>query len=189
MNRRKVRQYTLGRELGHGTFGCVYDAYLEATPRVRVPVAIKKILVQSDDGVDATTIRETTVLRKLRHDRIVRMLDVFFWDDSVMIIMEKCECDLFIYMKNCPQFRVPVEKMNKFVRQLCEGVNFMHANGFLHRDIKPSNLLLTADGDLKIGDFGLARLYAESVPMTPRTCTLWYRAPEVLVGASFVPRQ
>jgi cell division cycle 2-like protein len=67
--------------------------------------------------------------------------------------------------------------------QLLAGVNHLHDNWIIHRDLKTSNLLLSNKGILKIGDFGLAREYGSPLkPYTPVVVTLWYRAPELLLG-------
>ena len=70
------------------------------------------------------------------------------------------------------------------MKQLCEGMAYLHKNKILHRDIKGGNLLLTKDGILKIADFGLARNYFpnQDLQYTNRVVTLWYRAPELLLG-------
>lgn len=73
------------------------------------------------------------------------------------------------------------------MKQLLLGLKHCHENGVLHRDIKTSNLLLSKDGVLKIADFGLATSFdpARTQPMTSQVITLWYRPPELLLGATF----
>ena len=72
------------------------------------------------------------------------------------------------------------------MQQLLSGLDHCHSRGVLHRDIKGSNLLIDNNGILKIADFGLATSYDphHSVPLTSRVVTLWYRPPELLLGAS-----
>jgi cyclin-dependent kinase 12/13 len=72
------------------------------------------------------------------------------------------------------------------MQQLLSGLQHCLENGVLHRDIKPSNLLIDKNGVLKIADFGLANLYLpnKTRPLTSRVVTLWYRAPELLLGST-----
>ena len=71
-----------------------------------------------------------------------------------------------------------------FLYQLLRGLKYVHSANVLHRDLKPSNLLLNANCDLKIGDFGLARTTSETDFMTEYVVTRWYRAPELLLNCS-----
>lgn len=71
-----------------------------------------------------------------------------------------------------------------YMHQLLSGLQHCHDRGILHRDIKGSNLLIDKNGMLKIADFGLANYYTHDRPLTNRVVTLWYRAPELLLGAT-----
>lgn len=76
--------------------------------------------------------------------------------------------------------------LQSYLRQLLEGVAYCHAARVLHRDLKPQNLLVDADGHIKLADFGLARAFGIPVrAYTHEVVTLWYRAPEILLGAKF----
>ena len=74
--------------------------------------------------------------------------------------------------------------MKYFLYQILRGLKYIHSANVLHRDLKPSNLLLNANCDLKICDFGLARVTSESDFMTEYVVTRWYRAPELLLNSS-----
>lgn len=75
------------------------------------------------------------------------------------------------------------EEIRKFSRQLLMAIRYSHENRILHRDLKPQNLLIDSNGDLKIADFGLARSFTYPMqPLTHEVVTLWYRAPEILLG-------
>ncbi|KAF4795718.1 hypothetical protein TURU_090790 [Turdus rufiventris] len=76
------------------------------------------------------------------------------------------------------------DHIKSFMKQLMEGLDYCHKKNFLHRDIKCSNILLNNSGQIKLADFGLARLYSseESRPYTNKVITLWYRPPELLLG-------
>ena len=75
------------------------------------------------------------------------------------------------------------EEVRKFTKQLLLGIKYSHENRILHRDLKPQNLLIDSEGNLKIADFGLARSFTYPMqPLTHEVVTLWYRAPEILLG-------
>lgn len=84
----------------------------------------------------------------------------------------------------CNNLRVLSMQIKRYMHQLLSGLQHCHEKGILHRDIKGSNLLIDKTGQLKIGDFGLANYYEprEGRPLTNRVVTLWYRAPELLMG-------
>lgn len=86
-----------------------------------------------------------------------------------------------------PNFTFPPPQIKELLRQMLEGLHYLHHRGILHRDIKGSNILLSANGQLKLADFGLARHYQkrrQNLDYTNRVITLWYRPPELLLGAT-----
>lgn len=92
-----------------------------------------------------------------------------------------CMSCIFLYIRYTSVWQVKC-----YMQQLLSGLDHCHSRGVLHRDIKGSNLLLNDNGILKIGDLGLATIFYpdQKQPLTSRVVTLWYRAPELLLGAT-----
>jgi serine/threonine protein kinase len=96
------------------------------------------------------------------------------------LIFEYLEDDLQKILK---REKISKEKSFHYLRQLLEGILYCHSNRVIHRDLKPQNLLIDSKGNLKIADFGLARSFTVPLPsLTHEVVTLWYRAPEILLG-------
>ncbi|KAL0342919.1 UNVERIFIED_CONTAM: putative serine/threonine-protein kinase [Sesamum angustifolium] len=85
-----------------------------------------------------------------------------------------------------PEGKLTEPQVKSYMQQLLSGLQHCHERGILHRDIKASNLLIDKNGVLKIADFGLANFYKNKPkrPLTSRVVTLWYRAPELLLGST-----
>lgn len=168
----------------------MYKASEVARPDVLV--AMKKIrLEQDDDGVPSTALREISLLKELSHPNIVRLLDVEHTQtptQRLYLVFEWVDQDLKRYMdevsRSSPQGgRMSAELVKSYMHQLIDGLDYCHAVGVVHRDLKPQNLLIDRQGTLKIADFGLARAFC--IPLrsyTHEVVTLWYRAPEILLG-------
>lgn len=172
----------LGR-IGQGTYGYVYLAKHKATNN---RVALKRIILYQDD-FPLTSIREIITLKRCRHQNIVNLIDVVVGGkhDAIFLAFEYCEYDLQSVLKNIQNPFTEAE-IKTLILQLLSAVNFIHKNWIVHRDIKLSNLLYTSKGKLKLADFGLARTisYPTANDLTPTVVTLWYRAPEILLGSS-----
>ncbi|AAS51978.1 ADR058Cp [Eremothecium gossypii ATCC 10895] len=179
-----LTNYKRLEKVGEGTYGVVYKAVdLRHGQRI---VALKKIRLESEDeGVPSTAIREISLLKELKDDNIVRLYDIVHSDaHKLYLVFEFLELDLKRYMESVPKDQPLGDKIiKKFMMQLCKGIAYCHAHRIIHRDLKPQNLLINRNGNLKLGDFGLARAFG--VPLrayTHEIVTLWYRAPEVLLG-------
>ena len=139
----------------------------------------------------------------MKNDHIVRLINIVNADGhKLYLVFEFLDMDLKKFMeclpikeggrgKSLPENTSPTLRtmglgpniVKKFMKQLCEGVKYCHMRRILHRDLKPQNLLIDREGNLKLADFGLARAFG--VPLrtyTHEVVTLWYRAPEVLLG-------
>ncbi|KAG0044101.1 Cyclin-dependent kinase 3 [Gryganskiella cystojenkinii] len=172
-------------KIGEGTYGVVYKATERATGRT---VAMKKIRLENEDeGVPSTAIREISLLKELKHDHVVQLLDIIHDDNRLYLVFEFLDLDLKKYMDTLPTTTItglPLDQVKEYLYQLIKGVEYCHARRILHRDLKPQNLLIDEARNLKLADFGLARAFG--IPLrvyTHEVVTLWYRAPEILMGS------
>ncbi|THU57429.1 hypothetical protein C4D60_Mb03t03440 [Musa balbisiana] len=179
-------------KVGEGTYGKVYKAREKSTGKI---VALKKTrLPEDDEGVPPTTLREVSLLRMLSVDpHIVRLLDLKQGQNKegqtiLYLVFEYMDTDLKKYIRSFRQVHemIPPKTVKILMYQLCKGLAFCHGRGVLHRDLKPHNLLMDRKSMmLKIADLGLSRAF--TIPLkkyTHEILTLWYRAPEVLLGAT-----
>lgn len=179
-----LSNYQRLEKVGEGTYGVVYKA-LDTRHNNRV-VALKKIRLESEDeGVPSTAIREISLLKELRDENTVRLYDIIHSDShKLYLVFEFLDLDLKKYMESIPQgVGLGADMIKKFLMQLVKGTAYCHGHRILHRDLKPQNLLIDKEGNLKLADFGLARGFG--VPLrsyTHEVVTLWYRAPEILLG-------
>ncbi|XP_061393739.1 cyclin-dependent kinase 10 [Musca vetustissima] len=180
---RPVTEFEKLNRIGEGTYGIVYRARDTRTNQI---VALKKVRMdQEKDGLPVSGLREITILKQCKHDNIVNLIDVVVGKslESIFLVMEYCEQDLASLLDNMAQ-PFSESEVKCIVLQVLQALKYMHSRYIIHRDLKVSNLLMTDKGCVKIADFGLARLIGiPSGPMTPQVVTLWYRSPELLLGA------
>lgn len=141
------------------------------------------------EGFPITAMREIKLLKQLNHPNIVNLVEIVTSSGEsgrgqVYLVFEYAEHDL----QGVLEKGVELEKSHFkcLIKQLIEGIAYLHKQGIMHRDIKGGNLLLTKDGVLKIADFGLAREFIKvnSLNFTVKVVTRWYRAPELLLNNS-----
>eukprot|EP01111_Echinosteliopsis_oligospora_P011451 TRINITY_DN3789_c0_g1_i1.p1 TRINITY_DN3789_c0_g1~~TRINITY_DN3789_c0_g1_i1.p1 ORF type:complete len:301 (-),score=70.99 TRINITY_DN3789_c0_g1_i1:166-1068(-) len=176
-----LSKYQKLEKLGEGTYGVVYKAKEKETEKI---VALKKMRLEAEDeGVPSTAIREISLLKELDHPNIVRLLEVLHSENKLYLVFEYVEQDLKKYMDSVPGMINPL-LVKSYMYQLLRGIAYCHSHRILHRDLKPQNLLIDRNGALKLADFGLARAFGIPVrTYTHEVVTLWYRAPEILLGA------
>ena len=124
-------------------------------------------------------------MKELKHENIVSLHDVIHTENKLMLVFEYMDKDLKKYMDSRgDRGQLDYITIKSFMYQLLQGIAFCHENRVLHRDLKPQNLLINNKGQLKLGDFGLARAYGIPVnTFSNEVVTLWYRAPDVLLGS------
>ncbi|XP_055327404.1 serine/threonine-protein kinase PLK4-like [Paramacrobiotus metropolitanus] len=177
-----LESYSISREIGKGGFSHVY----EAVAAVRHPNGIfkKKVAVKCVDRRSAqkdilTRIdNERNIHMELNHPSIVQMLQYFDDGNYSYFVLEYCEQDLAHFLDKRP---TDENTARHIFRQVVKGLIYLHDKNIIHRDIKPGNILLTANHDAKICDFGLATRYSRSAPEHTTLCgTPAFMAPEVL---------
>ncbi|WOH02169.1 hypothetical protein DCAR_0521557 [Daucus carota subsp. sativus] len=171
--------------IGRGAYGIVCSIMDTATNEM---VAIKKIKHAFDNFLDAKrTLREIKLLRHLDHENIIALTDVIpppsrTEFNDVYMATELMDTDLHQIIRSNQS--LSEEHCQYFLYQLLRGLKYIHSANIIHRDLKPSNLLVNANCDLKICDFGLARPNINDEFMTEYVVTRWYRAPELLLNSS-----
>ncbi|KAK8769988.1 hypothetical protein V5799_013546 [Amblyomma americanum] len=182
--RDRMDNYVKVEKIGEGTYGIVYKGKDKRDGKI---VALKKIRLESEDeGVPSTAIREIALLKELKHKYIVRLEDVLMeGSDKIYLVFEYLSMDLKKYLDGFDKNeRLDKGLVKSYMNQILEAILFCHQRRVLHRDLKPQNLLIDNHGTIKVADFGLARAFG--IPLrvfTHEVVTLWYRAPEVLLGS------
>ncbi|KAJ2902980.1 CMGC CDK CDK7 kinase [Zalerion maritima] len=185
MNEEEKRKWIKGKKLGEGTYANVFLGHSRSDPAVKV--AIKKIKVNKEftDGMPPDAVREVKALQELNHPNIIRLYSVFASKDQnlslVLEFLPRGDLETLMFDQNVTYNAADIKA---WTAMMLRGVWFCHENFVLHRDIKPNNLLIGADGELKLADFGLARSFADPHQlMSPNVITRWYRPPELFFGA------
>ncbi len=190
----RIGPYRLVRLVGQGGMGSVYEAE-RADGQFEQRVAVKLLrdgMPGLGGGLGRRFLIERQILARLEHPNIARLLDGGMMQGDVpYLVMEYVEgtpIDRF-----CDEHRLPVEARLELVRTVCAAVQHAHQNLVVHRDLKPSNILVTADGTVKLLDFGIAKLLIDSDATASeraadltrtgsRPMTLAYASPEQIQG-------
>ncbi|XP_069474200.1 PAS domain-containing serine/threonine-protein kinase isoform X2 [Ambystoma mexicanum] len=178
--------YTTLRPIGKGAFGSVWTARRKEDEKMAVVKFILKEKILEDcwlqDPDLGRVTHETSILSRLQHPNIVKVLDVFENQSFFQLVMEQhgAGLDLFEFIDHQPNLDEPL--MSYIFRQLVAAVDYLHSKNIVHRDIKDENVVIAEDFTIKLVDFGSAA-YMEPGKLFHTFCgTIEYCAPEVLLG-------
>ncbi|KAJ8109138.1 hypothetical protein ONZ43_g6219 [Nemania bipapillata] len=180
--------------ISSGTYGRVYKAHgRQGQPG---DFAIKKFKPDKEGeqiqytGISQSAIREMALCSELRHDNVIRLIEIILEDKCIFMVFEYAEHDLLQIIHHHtqqPRHSIPPSTVKSIMFQLLNGCQYLHSNWVLHRDLKPANIMVTSAGQVKIGDLGLARLFYKPLHSLfsgdKVVVTIWYRAPELLLGS------
>eukprot|EP01130_Rhizamoeba_saxonica_P008076 TRINITY_DN3263_c0_g1_i2.p1 TRINITY_DN3263_c0_g1~~TRINITY_DN3263_c0_g1_i2.p1 ORF type:complete len:472 (-),score=109.15 TRINITY_DN3263_c0_g1_i2:53-1444(-) len=170
------QHYDFGKSLGKGAFGTVYLA----THRITGEKYAIKQMDKGKVGNDKLpkVMRESQILDQLDHVNIVKIFDVYDSKDDLYFVLEYIDCGtLFNLLKK--NGLIPEDLIARYIRQVLEGLVYLHDQGIVHRDIKGDNILLTSDGTVKITDFGTAKPEDAGTHFTVIGTPYWM-APEII---------
>ncbi|KAL4481673.1 hypothetical protein ABPG74_007762 [Tetrahymena malaccensis] len=189
-------KYRILQALATGSYGCVYQAYDITQNKFVCIKKIKRLTIHQIGGYGTATqnMREYSILNSLNHDNIIKLIDQFYVKKpqdqcenqeniTLCMVFDYIDQNLDIFIKNFEKKKsyIPLIYIKSILYQIVLGIYEMHVNGFIHRDVKPANILISAQGQVKIADLGLARQVTQKrQTFTPGWITLWYRPLEML---------
>ena len=152
-----IRNYHIIEKLGQGSFGAAYKVLNKKDNKFYV---LKQIFLQNNKNDELKELqKEANILSKLNCEYIVKYFDSFLEKNCFNIIMEYCEgLDLGKYINEHKAKNKFIEKnlIYSFIKDLLEGIKYIHDNNIIHRDLKPANIFIDKNNKLKIGDFGIS---------------------------------
>jgi len=174
--------YTIHKEIGRGTFSIVKEATNKATGEKYALKFIDKKFVDSEDLV--LLRREIDIMKKVSHKNVLSLKEIYETKDNITLVMELVSGGE-LFFKIVERGSYSEKDASALVRQILEGVKYLHDLGICHRDLKPENLLVATQNDvetIKIADFGLSKVFAGGQQLETSCGTPDYAAPEVLLG-------
>ncbi|EEA07722.1 cell division protein kinase 10, putative [Cryptosporidium muris RN66] len=187
------RYVQLNAHIGQGTYGKIEKARDTLDDSI---VAIKKVKLTDiatdikssrqkigQCGIHFTVLRELKIMNEIHHPNTMELRDVFVQGEFINVVMDYMESDLRRVFED--RIRFSEAQIKCILRQIVQGVAELHKWYILHRDLAPANIFINSKGIAKVGDFGLARSFGQPRrEYTPEVVTLWYRSPELLLGAT-----
>ncbi|EKE40305.1 protein kinase, putative [Entamoeba nuttalli P19] len=178
----EIKRYRVLKIVGRGTFGIVVGVIDEE----QHIFAIKRIL---EDPRQKN--RELGIMKELKHPNVIELVDHFYtvlpnYKEPCLNLVTECYPESLHQMLHdyaAEQLPIPLRHARLFTYQLCRGLSYIHSKGICHRDLKPQNILVNRQNlELKICDFGAAKVLEANQPNTAYICTRYYRAPELIFG-------
>nr|CDS22677.1 cyclin dependent kinase 1 [Echinococcus granulosus] len=168
-------------KIGEGAYGMVFKCLDTQTGDM---VAVKRFNATDDDPlVKKIALREIKMLKRLKHPNLVNLIEVFRRKKKLHLVFQYIDHSLLHELDSQGPNGIDRNKIVRITWQILLGINFCHQSNCIHRDIKPENILINAQGDVKLCDFGFARFIADAGDTyTDYVATRWYRSPELLVG-------
>ncbi|XP_071600144.1 cyclin-dependent kinase-like 2 [Heliangelus exortis] len=175
-----MEKYQVLGLVGEGSYGVVTKCRNRESGKI---VAVKKFLESDEDAVvRKIAVREIKLLKQLRHENLVSLLEVYKKKKRWYLVFEFVDHTVLDDLEAFPN-GLDYGRVRKYLFQIIRGTAFCHSHNIIHRDIKPENILVSQSGVVKLCDFGFARtLAASGEAYTDYVATRWYRAPELLVG-------
>ena len=178
----QLREYQIIEKLGEGGMGVVYKAL---DPNLERNVAVKAIhsTFTSNSELVARFKQEARVQASLTHPNIVSLYNFFVENDIYYMVMEYVDGETLTNRLKRVGL-IPPHKCIPIFKQMLQAVDYAHRNGIIHRDIKPSNILLDKNDNVKVMDFGIAKLVGEKglTKTGTKLGTLYYMSPEQVMG-------
>jgi serine kinase len=173
----------LQKKIGSGNFSNVYSASWKVDEHKKVKVAVKIMQLDKlhDERIYEFVAREMDIIKKIKHPNLASTIDILSIGRSIVMIGTLYECDLLQYIEQ--RGRISERVARRLLIELVAGVKYLHDMDIAHRDLKIENLLLSANGTLKLGDFGFARFVSPTGLCDTRCGSAGYIAPEVTVEA------
>ena len=178
-----VGHFVVGNTIGKGTFGKVKLGYDKITgEKVAIKLLEKRRFATSADEIRVA--RELQILKHVRHPHIIQLYEIIDTSEEIYMIMEYAsKGELFDYIVDKGKLRE--SEACRFFQQVVSGMEYLHANGVAHRDLKPENLLLDAQMNIKIVDFGLSNTFSPGEQLKTACGSPCYAPPEMIAGKRY----
>ena len=175
-----VPGFHVGAKLGNGTFGDVYRVVREGAGE---PFALKLYRKTDDDGIDPTTLREVSFLTAVPHLNVLQLVELLPDVTGVLLPLAEADVSHFARVRRKTGNPLSALALRTIAVHIRRGLAALHGSRWMHRDVKLQNCLLSSDRRVvQIADFGLVRRLVPGRAYTLEAVTLWYRAPELLLG-------